>query len=135
MSEGLGSLLGGLLGGGGTGSGGSNILQSLLRVAGSQSGGLGGLLSKLTGGGSPVAGQAQSWVSTGENQQISPDQAEKALGSDTVAEVAQQAGVSQDEAKDQLAQQLPNLVDKISPNGHLPDLGELSGQLGKLLGR
>jgi uncharacterized protein YidB (DUF937 family) len=134
MSEGLGSLLSGLLGGGGSG-GGNNILQALLRVAGSQSGGLGGLLSKLTGGSSPVASQAQSWVSTGENQQITPDQAEQALGSDTVAQVAQQAGVSQDQAKNELAQHLPGLVDKISPNGQLPDLGELSGQLGKLLGR
>jgi len=133
MTEGLGSLLSGVLGGSG-GSGRGAILQSLLRVAGSQSGGLGGLLSKLTGSGSPVAGQAQSWVGTGENQPITPDQTEQALGSDTVAQVAQQAGVSHDEAKSQLAHELPGLVDKISPNGHLPDLGALSGELGKLLG-
>ena len=132
MTEGIGKMLSGLLGqGGGTG----NVLQSLLKVVNSQGGGLGELLSKLRGGDSPVANQFGSWVGTGENQPVTPDQAEQAVGSDTVAQVAQDAGVSHEEAKTQLAGALPQLVDKISPDGKLPDLGALSSSLGKLFGR
>ena len=132
MTEGIGNLLSGLLGQGG---GGGNILQSLLKVVGSQAGGLGGLLSKFTGGDSPIANQAASWVGTGDNKPVTPDEAEQAVGSETVAKVAEDAGVSQEEAKTELAGALPQLVDKITPDGKLPDLGALSGALGKLLGQ
>lgn len=136
MTEGLGGLLSGLMGGGGGGS--QNIVGSILKVVGSQSGGLEGLLSKLTGGGGASQGlvdKAQTWVGTGENAPISPDEAEQAVGSDTVAKVAEDAGVSQEEAKAGIAQALPQLVDKISPGGSLPDLSSLQGTLGKLLGK
>jgi uncharacterized protein YidB (DUF937 family) len=128
-------------------SGGShgNVLQGLLKVADSQ-GGLGAILAKVTGPGSPLAGKAASWIGTGSNQAAEPHEVESAVGSDTVAEVAKQAGVSHDEAKTGLAALLPQLVDKVSPNGKMPDLGELSsvvkgltsggglGSLGKLFG-
>ena len=66
---------------------------------------------------------------------MTPDEAEQAVGSETVAKVAEDAGVSQEEAKTELAGALPQLVDKITPDGKLPDLGALSGALGKLLGQ
>ena len=128
MTESIGKMLSGLHGQGG---GAGNVLQSLLKVVSSQGGGLGGLLPKLQGGDSPVADQFASWVGTGENQPVTPDQAEQAVGSDTMAQVAQDAGVSHEEAKTQLAGALPQLIDKISPDGKLPDLGAL----GKLFGR
>ncbi|MEP6853419.1 MAG: YidB family protein [bacterium] len=131
MTEGLSGMLSGL-----TQGGGGNLVQSVLKVAQSQSGGLGGLLSKFTSGGNPaVADKAQSWIGTGQNQQISGDEVEQTVGSDTVAAVAQDAGVSHDEAKQGLSAMLPQLVDKLSPNGQLPDLGSLSGGLGNLPGR
>ena len=130
MAEGLTNMLGGLLGGSG-----GNVAQSLLKLAQSQGGGLGGLVSKFTGSGdAAVAGKAQSWVGTGANEPISGEQVEHTLGSDTVAQVAQDAGVSHEDAKSQLASLLPGLVDKLSPDGKLPDLGGLSGSWGKLLG-
>jgi uncharacterized protein YidB (DUF937 family) len=77
----------------------------------------------------------QSWISTGANQPVSGDQLSAALGSDVVGQLAGQAGVSQQEAGDQLSQLLPQIVDQLSPNGQLPDAGSLGGMLGQLLGR
>jgi uncharacterized protein YidB (DUF937 family) len=121
-------MISGLLKGMGGGSGG-NILQSLMKVADSQ-GGIGAIVSKLTGSGSPLASKAASWVGTGQNEEAHPQEIEDAVGKDTVAQVAADAGVSHDEAKSGLAALLPQLVDKISPNGKLPDLGSLGSLLG-----
>ncbi|MFD9482246.1 MULTISPECIES: YidB family protein [Streptomyces] len=131
----LGSLLGGLLGGGGggqgAGSGGGNILGALLGAlmggaGGSQAGGspaggsnpLGGLLDML--GKSGLADQAQSWIGTGDNQAVSGAQIAEALPDEALQKAAAQAGVSPQEAADQIAQALPAAVDKLSPEGQLP---------------
>ncbi|MEV8536937.1 YidB family protein [Streptomyces sp. NPDC051211] len=126
----LGSLLGGLLGGGGQGgSGGGNILGSLLgqlmggggggaQAAGATGNPLGGLLEMLTKSG--LVDQAQSWVGTGENQPVSGAQIKQALPDDTLQKVAQDAGVSPDQAADQIAQVLPQAVDKLTPTGQVP---------------
>ncbi|MFE5715848.1 YidB family protein [Streptomyces sp. NPDC056501] len=123
----LGSLLGSLLGGGGQGgSGGAGgILGSLLgALGGAKSGGadganpLGGLLDMLTKSG--LVDQAQSWVGTGENQPVSGAQIADALPDDTLQKVAQDAGVSPQEAADQIARSLPQAVDKLTPAGSVP---------------
>jgi uncharacterized protein YidB (DUF937 family) len=56
------------------------------------------------------------------------------VGADTVAQVAQHAGVSTDAVKSALASALPGLIDKLTPNGQLPDLSQLSGLFGKFTG-
>ncbi|WP_374213987.1 YidB family protein [Streptomyces sp. A3M-1-3] len=121
----LGSLLGGLLGGGGqSGGGGGNILGSLLSAfTGGKSGGGGGnplesLMGFLTKSG--VGDQAQSWVGTGENKPVSGAQMKEALPDDTLQKVAQEAGVSPEQAADQIAQSLPKAVDKLTPQGQVP---------------
>ncbi|MFF4370941.1 YidB family protein [Streptomyces sp. NPDC001594] len=134
----LGSLLGGLLGGGQGGSGGAagaggggggNILGSLMGAllggggaGGGRAGGadnpLGGLLDML--GKAGLADQARSWIGTGDNQPVSGEQVARALPDDALREVAQQAGVSPEEAADQIAQQLPQVVDQLTPNGQVP---------------
>ncbi|MCF3183961.1 DUF937 domain-containing protein [Streptomyces polychromogenes] len=131
----LGSLLGGLLGGGqggsggAAGSGGGNILGALIgALAGGGAGGgqaaggvdnpLGGLLDMLAKSG--LADQAQSWIGTGENQPVSGAQIKEALPDDALRQAAQQAGVSTDEAADQLAQALPQAVDRLTPSGQVP---------------
>ncbi|MFI8932764.1 YidB family protein [Streptomyces sp. NPDC053474] len=122
----LGGLLGGLLGGGkeGTGpsGGGANILGSLLGALMSKGGGgnnpLGGLLDGLTKAG--LADQAQSWVGSGENQPVSGAQVKEALPDDTLQQVAKDAGVSPEQAADEIAQQLPQVVDKLTPSGQVP---------------
>lgn len=131
----LGSLLGGLLGGGGqggSGSGGGNILGSLLgalmgggngaHAAGGGGGAannpLGGLLDMLTKSG--LVDQAQSWVGTGENQPVTGAQIAEALPDETLQKVAEQAGVSPQDAAAQIAQALPQAVDKLTPAGSVP---------------
>lgn len=155
-------MIGGLLGGkkkGGAQSGGMNLpggielpgglsslvggngglLKALLPMlaGGGALGGLGGLLSKFNQSGQ--AGKAQSWVGTGANESIQPDEVEQALGTDQVAKLAAEAGVSHDEAKSGLAVLLPGLVDKLTPGGQVPDVGQLGGlikglDVSKLLG-
>lgn len=101
-------------------------------------GGLGGLLGKFTGAG--MADKAQSWVSTGENKPLQPDEVEQALGSDAVGQLANETGMSATDVKGGLAQMLPGLVDQLTPGGKMPDMGSLGSlakglDLGKLLGR
>jgi uncharacterized protein YidB (DUF937 family) len=121
---GLGSLLGGLGGNGGA------MLTALLPML--MGGGLSGILGKLQSSGQPS--KVSSWVSTGPNEPIHPDEVEQVLGHDQVAQIAQQAGVSHDEAKAGLSQLLPGVVDHLSPNGKLPEGGGLDDALGKLKG-
>ena len=102
-------------------------------------GGLGGLLEKFTRNG--MGDMANSWVSTGPNQPVSPDQLGQALGNDTLAGLAQQLGMGQDELGTQLSQLLPEVVDRITPDGQVPadggagGLNDLAGLLGGLLRR
>jgi len=122
----LGSLLGGLLGGGSSASGGGagNILGALLGALGgggaSGNGGdpLGGLMDMLTKSG--LADQAQSWVGTGDNQSVTGAQVRQALPDDTLQKVAAEAGVTPEQAADQIARTLPQAVDKLTPNGEVP---------------
>lgn len=124
----LGSLLGGLLAGGQGGtSGGSGagilgaLLQSLAGGSGSGSGGgnpLGGLLEMLTKSG--LTAQKDSWVGTGENQPVTGAQIQQALPDETLKQVAEQAGVTSDQAAARIAETLPQAVDKLTPNGELP---------------
>lgn len=124
----LGRLLGGLLGGGSSGgAGGGNILGSLLGAlmggGSGQNGGnpLGGLMDMLTKSG--LADQAKSWVGPGDNQPVSGAQIQQAVPDETLRKVAEQAGVTPEEAAEQIAQSLPQAVDKLTPTGELPQAG------------
>jgi uncharacterized protein YidB (DUF937 family) len=116
-------------------------LISGLLANGSLQGGLPGLLQQLQASG--LGDQVQSWISTGANQPISGDQLSGALGGagGLLGQLAQQAGVSPVEAGNQLSQWLPQIVDRLTPNGQLPanlgagGLGDLAGMLGGLLNR
>lgn len=106
-----------------------------------QEGGLGGLLNSLGGKGGSDAGAilggglgtlidrfkqagqgdvADSWVKSGPNKDIAPNQLEKAIGPDVLAALAQQLGMSRDEILSRLSKELPSAVDKYTPNGRLP---------------
>lgn len=107
-----------------------------LLANGSVQGGLSGMLAQLQAGG--LGEQLQSWISTGANLPVSGEQLSSALGGDVLAQLAGQAGVSATEAGAQLSQWLPQIVDHLSPNGQLPQLGDaggLVGMLGQLLQR
>ena len=92
--------------------------------AGGVLGGLGGLLNKLQQGG--LGDQTKSWVGSGQNQPVSPGQLGSALGPSIIKTVSQLTGLSEDDLTKQLSQVLPGLVDKLTPNGRLPTVAELS---------
>ncbi|MGW0825631.1 YidB family protein [Streptomyces sp. NPDC002845] len=129
-SNDLGSLLDGLLGGGGQGGGssGAGILGALLGTLGDGASGdgasgdggnpLGGLLDTLTE--SRLAEQKNSWVGTGENQPVTGAQIQQALPYETLREVAERTGVSPDRVAIEIAQVLPETVDKLTPDGRVP---------------
>jgi len=99
--------------------------------------GLGGLLSQLQRGG--LGDVAASWVGTGANQPVSPDALGNALGPDLIGQLARQLGVGQHEVTGGLSQVLPQVVDRLTPQGQvpeggLPDIGDLSSLLGGLGG-
>ena len=73
--------------------------------------------------------QASSWLGTGANEPISADDVRKVVGSDQLAKIAGQLGISETDAASALAQVLPAVVDKVSPDGQLPPAGELDAAL------
>lgn len=104
---GLGGLLGNLTGAlGGAGAGG--IL----------SGGLGELVDRFKQNGHGTA--AESWVNHGPNHEIAPHQLEQAIGPDVLTNLSQQTGLSRDELLSRLSRDLPQAVDKYTPDGRLP---------------
>lgn len=111
---GLGGMLGGALGGGLSGGGGVG-------------GGLGDLLGKLTQAGQADA--ADSWVKPGPNKPIAPDSLQNALGSQTISDLARHAGISEEELLQQLSKVLPGVVDKLTPQGQIPDQGRIAALL------
>ena len=127
---GLLDIAGSLLGGGQEGQGGMmGMVTGLLK----EQGGLQGLLGKLQEGG--LGEQAASWVGKGENLPVSGAQIQALLGSDLIRGLAAKAGVGGEEAAGGLAGLLPQVVDKLTPDGQVP-AGELDlmGVLKGLLG-
>ncbi len=110
---GIGAVLGSLLGGQqqvpqpGMGGGLGGALAGL--------GGLGGLLAQLKNAG--LGNVAESWVGSGPNQPISPDQLQHALGHQQVQDMAAQANMAPNDMLSQLSHLLPTAVDKLTPAG------------------
>jgi uncharacterized protein YidB (DUF937 family) len=61
-----------------------------------------------------------SWIGTGQNLSISSEQIQQALGSDKIKQLAAGAGISSDTVGSQLASLLPAIIDKLTPNGQIP---------------
>jgi uncharacterized protein YidB (DUF937 family) len=145
----LDSVLGAALGGGNNAGGGTqgallNAVIGMLSQGGGAAGGLGGLgglVSKFTQGG--MGDVVNSWVGTGQNMPVSADQISNVLGGDMIGNLAKQLGMNQGDIAGQLSQMLPGVVDKLTPNGQIPQgdvggmgsLGDIAGMLGGLLKR
>ena len=93
-----------------------------------------GGLSKIMGGlkANGLTSQAESWVGTGPNQPVSGSEVEQAVGKEQIQDVARQVGVSEPEAADAVAKVLPEVVDKVSPEGKLPPEQDLDAAFDKL---
>ena len=142
----LDSILGSVLGGGAQGqsSGQAALINAVIQMvankaggavggagASGAAGGLGGLIGALTQGG--LGNVASSWVGTGQNLPVSADQLQSALGGGgdgLLAQLAQQAGMSHGDAASGLSQILPGLVDKLTPDGQIPQQDSLDKLLG-----
>ena len=74
-----------------------------------------------------------SWISTGPNQQVSPEQIGQALGPDQLGRLSQQTGLDIGSLTNQLSSLLPGVVDKLTPDGNVPDSNALQEKLGGLL--
>lgn len=84
---------------------------------------LGGLVDKFrqAGAGSVI----DSWIGHGQNQNIQPGQLGQVLGDDALQELSKRTGASQSDILSQLAQALPGLINSLTPNGRLPNRGDL----------
>ena len=93
-------------------------------------GGLAKILGSLKGAG--MGGLVDSWVSKDKNQAISSDQVTNALGDGPLAELAKKLGMPKAKVAEQVAEHLPNMVDKLTPNGKLPSADEVDDHLGRM---
>jgi uncharacterized protein YidB (DUF937 family) len=84
-----------------------------------QNGGLPGVLDMFRGSG--LAQQADSWVGTGPNAEISGEQVQQVFGSSGLGSLAAQLGASQGDASSMLARVLPEIVNQLTPQGRVPD--------------
>ena len=82
------------------------------------SGGLRDLIDRFKQSGQAQA--AESWVKTGPNQPVGPEQLEQALGPDVLNTLMQQTGLAREELLSRLTRELPAAVDKFTPDGRLP---------------
>ena len=86
------------------------------------SGGLHDLIDRFRRNGH--AETAESWVKTGPNQPLRPDQLEQAIGPDALSTLSKQTGLSREELLARLSRDLPAAVDKFTPDGRLPTEAE-----------
>ena len=120
----IGSILGGKqaqnpLGAGVNQAQGGNLLLQIALSMLQKNGGLEGVLGKFRQGG--LAQQADSWVGTGQNMNISADQLEQVLGSSTINDLASRVGMPADQAGSAMAQMLPDIINRLTPQGQVPE--------------
>ncbi len=90
----------------------------------SQPGGITGLVQQLQNGG--LDSVVSTWLGSGENSPIDPQQIESVIGSDRIQSIASTLGVDPQTLAQGLSQALPALVDHLSPNGQLPNEEEVA---------
>ena len=103
------------------------LASSVMQMINSQPGGVSGLIQQFHDKG--MGGLVMSWVGTGQNLPISADQIQHVLGSEQVKELAAKAGISPDAVSAHLAQLLPLVVDKLTPNGQVPQASSSASSL------
>jgi uncharacterized protein YidB (DUF937 family) len=128
----------GMLGKGGGGKDVMSQLASMLTGKGGDGMGLSRLLEQFKGAG--LGDKADSWVGTGDNQPLTPEEVQKAVGDDRLAKMSKQTGQSVGSLTTDLSKMIPEAVNKLTPDGKVPDPGDLMKMaknldLGKLLGR
>ena len=104
------------LGGGGNQ---NDIISEIMKLIGGQSGGLAGLVQLFTSKG--MGDIISSWIGTGNNLPISSGQLTEVLGSDTIKNLASKLGIDSNSLTGQLSNLLPQVIDKLTPDGKVPE--------------
>jgi uncharacterized protein YidB (DUF937 family) len=126
----LDNLAGQILGGGNTQ---GNLVNAIMGLINSQqAGGLNGLVEQLATKG--LGDIVNSWVSTGKNLPITPQQIQQGLGANTISSIASEVGITPEAVTSQLSQLLPQVVDKLTPNGSINESEILSQGINLLKG-
>ena len=102
-------LLGGIVGAGMV-----SVVNSVLE----KHGGVQGVVNEFERNG--LGTTVRSWVSTGPNQPVSPEDVQRALGPELLQQLSQKSGVPVQDLSRKLAEVLPQAVDKMTPNGTIP---------------
>lgn len=102
-------------------------------LANRETGGLGGLVQSFQEKG--LGGIISSWVGTGANLPISAQQIQQGIGSDMLQNLAKKVGIPPEELSGTLAELLPGVIDKLTPDGTVPEGGLLGKGLEFLKGR
>jgi len=115
----------------------SGLLEGVMEMLANKEsgglGGLGGLVQAFQEKG--LEGIISSWIGRGENQPISADQIQQVLGSDVMQNIAAKAGIPPEELSGKLAEFLPGVIDKLTPDGTIPEGGLLEKGLDILKGK
>jgi uncharacterized protein YidB (DUF937 family) len=121
-------LAGQLLGGGQQG-GNATLMSAVLQMVNNHPGGLPGLVSAFQEQG--LGGVVSSWVGTGTNEAVAPQQVQSVVGDSQIEDVAAKLGISKEDASTKIAQLLPGIIDHLTPNGQVPSSGSNILELGE----
>ena len=122
---------------GGPGGGQGELIKMVLAMLANdgQGGGLAELMQKFQAAG--MGEQMNSWVGSGQNLPVSPEQMGNVFGQDQMSQMAERMGLSTGDLSAQMSQVLPQAVDHFTPGGQMPEggLGNLGDLLGQLMRR
>jgi uncharacterized protein YidB (DUF937 family) len=102
------------------------LISQIISMIQNQPGGLAGMLQSFQQGG--LGHIFQSWVGTGQNLPLSPDQLHGTVGSEWISKIVQATGLPQGQVEQHLSTLLPQIVDHLTPNGQMPQ-GDIGSQL------
>ena len=117
--------------GGNDGNTQNNLISDVMGLIGGQGSGIGDLVSQFASKG--LGDTVNSWIGKGDNLPISPEQIKSVFGEETVNKFAESNNINSDEAGSQLSNLLPSIIDKLTPDGSIPD-GDILSKGKDLLG-
>jgi len=113
-------LVGGLAGKLGSKGDQGNLMESVLGLINNpQTGGLAGLVQNFKDKG--LENAITSWIGTGQNQAVSGEQIQKVISNEKIQQIADKIGSSKTDVSNMLAGMLPQVIDKLTPEGKLPE--------------
>jgi uncharacterized protein YidB (DUF937 family) len=111
----------------------NGLMDSVFGLISNHSGGLSGLVQAFKDKG--LEKIVASWVGTGQNLPVNPEHIKSVLGTTQLREIAQKLGLSEEAASTKLSQVLPEIVDKLTPQGQIPSNDMLAQGMNLLKGK